>query len=172
MKQMNWFGKRLVLAMTLSALALGSVMPAAFAEHGNWGGRGASKEQRQAQMQAMLDELGLSGQQKQELKSIMEARRQGKREKHEALRAKRKQLMDMMRSGSSSKEDALRLQREISEQQNALMADHINSAYRIREVLTPEQYQKFQAKMEAKRSKMKGHRRGDKGPEGGPGGPQ
>lgn len=103
-------------------------------------------------------QLGLSPQQKQKLQSLLKSGQQNGKGNRQALMQKRQQLMEMIRSGSGSKQQALALHREITQQQNRLMEQRIGMIYDIKSVLTPEQFEKFQAMM-----KQKQHMGGGKG---------
>jgi Spy/CpxP family protein refolding chaperone len=51
-------------------------------------------------------------------------------------------MMQMIKTGSGNRAQALALHREIAQQQGALMESRINFLYDLKEILTPEQFEK------------------------------
>lgn len=181
MTGLNQYAKLGVL--TLLLLGIGSVTPLAQAQtfqnqlfqlaqatqtgQGFGQGRFQNREagQNRPQGAGPLADLNLSDQQKEQLKTIMQQRKNGKQQMQD-LQAKRQQLKQMIQSGSGTKEQAIALEQQINQQHSSLAQQRINNIYAIKSILTPEQFQKFQAKM-AQRKAGGGQGGGFRGRQGG-----
>lgn len=111
----------------------------------------------------MMSQLNLSKEQREKMQALMQKNRGAGQESRQALMQKREQLRTMMQSGSGSKEQAKALLGEINKLQSAQMSHRIDMMYEMKSILTPEQFQKFQATMQQKRGQMKGQGQGQGG---------
>jgi Spy/CpxP family protein refolding chaperone len=126
----------------------------------NSGEAGAPKKEYMLEKEELLSQLNLTPQQKIQLKTLMDSRRQSSGDYQDIWR-KRKDLMEMIHSGKGSKEQALSMHREIAQQQNASMEKRIAMIYEVRSILTPEQFDKFHSLMK-ERFHHGGHGHGGK----------
>ena len=101
--------------------------------------------------------LGLTEEQRTKMKAIreeakarMEASRGELKAKHEALR----QELDAEKPDRAKAESIVK---EISSLEEKMALGRVDMVFKIREVLTPEQYKKLQAFHEKKRAEMKAH---------------
>lgn len=131
-------------------------------EQGNPGRMGAGREQQGPGR--MLEELGLSPEQKEKLKAMMEKNHAQHKAGRQEMKQQRQQLMTMIKSGSGSKQEAMALHRQIAQRQNAMMEQHIGTIYDMKAILTPQQFEKFQTLMAQKHQNRMGGRPHGKGP--------
>jgi Spy/CpxP family protein refolding chaperone len=116
------------------------------------GPHGGGGQEGQGPAGGFMAQLGLTDQQREQLKTLMQSNRQQNQGAMQALQAKRQQLKQMVVSGSGSKQQALALHQEISQQQSVLMASRISMIYDIRAILSPQQFEQFRSMMQQHRA--------------------
>ena len=117
------------------------------------GQKGKDGQERGGAM-GFLKDLNLSEEQREKLKTMM----QDGREKSQALREKSKgryrAMMDYMADPSATEAKALEMQRDIQADQAKMSELRIQSWFKMRSVLTPEQLQQVQAKFKEHQTQM------------------
>jgi Spy/CpxP family protein refolding chaperone len=115
--------------------------------------KGQAGQERGGAM-SFLKDLNLSEEQREKLKTMM----QEGREKNHALREKSKgryrAMMDYMADPAATEAKALEMQRDIQADQAKMSELRIQSWFKMRSVLTPEQLQQVQAKFKEHQTKM------------------
>ena len=152
-----------IIAMALSATY-------AYAE-GPGGGQGFNRdemrEKRQARMDEMFGELGLSPEQKEKLKAHrMQNQGQGK-VAVEKIKAKKDEMRKELQSPNLNEQRVRQLQNEIRSLKAQQDDARLKRILEVREILTPTQFSKFQEFKEKNRGNRRGKLGGQKGPKWG-----
>lgn len=90
----------------------------------------------------MLEELGLTEEQKQKIKELQGGFQESSGNKRDAMRALHEKMKNAM-EGSASDEELMNLHEEMQKAQWDVKTDHFKQMLKIRGVLTPEQRKKF-----------------------------
>lgn len=93
--------------------------------------------------QMMLRQLGLSAEQNQKVRAIMEEGRSQSQALHQQLKSKRQAFMQYMHSSSASESRALSLMEEMNALQRQLSELRVRTWFKVRTNLTPEQLQRL-----------------------------
>jgi periplasmic protein CpxP/Spy len=112
----------------------------------------------------MMEQLGLSAEQKQKVKALMEQGKSQSQALNQQLKTKRQAMMQYLQSPNASEATARSMNAEISDIQKNLSELRLKTWFGMRSILTPEQLQKL--------NQMKGKRPGShmgQGNEGGGG---
>lgn len=109
------------------------------------------KEMKQ-KMDNMMKEIGITPEQKQKLDAIKEESRSKSEPVLKCLMEKKRAQMQYLMTPQANKDQALAQEKEISRLQEQLAEIRINSIFEMKNVLTPEQQQKF-AEIQQKRMK-------------------
>ena len=170
-------GKILARGMVVSVFALAAILLAesAFGQFGGFGGggrrgRGPGGKDKIGMRGAMVAEfLGLTEAQQTDIKKIRTAARDQSKPIREQLRANRKALGEAVKAGDTTRIDTLAT--EQGKLQGQLVAIGANTRLDVKNVLTPEQQQKwtsFQEKRKTRREERRQRRHQRRG--GAPGG--
>jgi Spy/CpxP family protein refolding chaperone len=100
-------------------------------------------------MADLADELNLSEKQKEELKAKKQEHREAMKKLHEALREKKIELREELEKPDSNKKRIAFLASETKELMGKLVDINIKNILGVKEVLTPEQFEKFMDMHEA-----------------------
>lgn len=113
--------------------------------HGS-GGQTPGKEAAHADRhQQMMKELGLSPEQGQKVKSVMEQGRAQSKALREQLKAKRQAMMQYLQNPKATESGARSLNGDINDLQRQLSEIRLKTWFNLRAHLNPEQLQKLQA---------------------------
>lgn len=153
------FMKILLPALLILGLSLGH------AQDEEQGRRGKKRHRGGGKMMRMMKELDLTEEQRNKIKQLREANKVGdpKIEREEVKKLKTKLKEEM--KGNGSKESILSLFDQIQTAMNAKKRRRLEMVLSIREILTPEQREKFQ-QIRQKRKGKKGNRKGRGGRRG------
>lgn len=137
---------RKFLLPALCALALGAAgfaaSPAdaqAMAHRGP--GMAAGQDQ---QMDRLFNQLGLTDDQKAQIKAIRHKNMEANKPLRESLRTKHQELFALLKKPEANKDQAIAKQREINGLMNQLAESRINAWFEARAVLTPDQLKKLE----------------------------
>ncbi len=159
---MVWFVAAAVVVPALSAYAYPPEEKAGWRQ-----GRQISEEEREARREKFHQQLGLTAEQEAQLTSGRKAHRAKMDELREALQAKRKDLADELAKPDLNTAQVNALKEEIKGLHNQQVDERVNSILAVRNILTPEQFAKFQQFGERFRERR--HNKGPRGKEFGPG---
>ncbi len=116
--------------------------------------QGRSGQPRQEE--TIFEQLNLTPEQKQRLEDNRQAQRQQAQEVIATLKDKRKNLQEILKNPSTTRSSV----REIADDIKALQAKQtdlrLDGIFSVKEILTTEQYVKFQGLMEERAEKMRG----------------
>ena len=157
-------GKILARGMVVSVFALASILLAesAFGQFAGFGGggrrgRGPGGKDRIGMRGAMVAEfLGLTEAQQADIKKIRKAARDQSKPIRRQMRANRKALGEAVKAGNTAKIDTLAT--EQGKLQGQLMAIGANTRVDVKNVLTPEQQQKWTSFQEKRKARAKERR--------------
>lgn len=150
--------KRIVLSMVIVNLTFGSCLVSAQSSQGF---SERSKEKRQ-KIESIMQELNLTPQQKAQIESQRNEQREQNKQLRTLLSEKRKELKQELEKAVSDRAQIERIAEELKEIQSQRLDQRINSILKMKEILTPEQYEKFRQKtrslMKQKGKRMNAHR--------------
>jgi Spy/CpxP family protein refolding chaperone len=156
--KMSSLNQVIISGIMLSLLFV--LTPQAFAEK-NYD-KGYDKEDWEEKVNKMHHELGLSDDQREALKSHKEEHREDMKALREQLSVKREALREEMQKDDFDAGRVRMINDEIKRLTNE-MADHrLEGILEVREILTPEQYSRFQEMKESRKDDWK-ERREDRG---------
>lgn len=168
--------KKILILATVIAVTLALSPAAAEAQYGyedsGWKEEGGPRGQRGSQGQGkgkdLMEKLGLTEEQQEALREQREGHREKIRSLMETLRDKKAQLRVELEKEEVDKEKIDSLINEIKPLLGGQIELRVEGALAMKEILTPEQYKKFQEF--AKKKRKRGQRRkgfGNKGSHGG-----
>jgi Spy/CpxP family protein refolding chaperone len=102
----------------------------------------------------IFDQLNLTPDQKQKLQTNKQAQFQEMQTVSGSLREKNRSLQEALRNPVTTRASVLGIANEVKELQAKLVDLKIDGVFLVKEILTPEQYVKFQQLMEARPGKM------------------
>ena len=124
---------------------------------------GMSDGQREKRFDAMEKELGLSKEQSEKLRAHRKAQRETGMALMQEMKAKREALRAELDKPTLDTSKVKALNEELKALHNK-MADHrLTAVLELREILTPEQFKKFQAKAQERRGQWEKNRGGRRG---------
>ncbi len=115
--------------------------------------------QRKKRQDRLMERLGITEEQKEEFKKVLNRYREQIQSITDELRRKRQLLWDKVREGNFKKGEAERLVEEISKLQKEIMLLRIRYMKQMRKILSEEQYREF-VSLGAKRRFARKMRRG------------
>jgi Spy/CpxP family protein refolding chaperone len=149
--------------MIVSAVLFGLQLagsPSVFAEKDF--GKGFDKEGWEEEVNKMQDELGLSQQQRDALKSHKVRHRQGMSGLREELKQKQQELREEMQKSDFDAGRVRMINDEIKRLHNEMSDERIEGVVEVRKILTPEQFSRFQRLKESRRDEFR-KKHGDHG---------
>lgn len=163
----------LILCIAAGGLLFASA-PACAEEKGGW----ASPEAKAKMEQAIAEgekAAGISQEQRAKIKALREEFRSQQKALWDKIKAKREALRKELDSPSPDRGRAEAIAKDMNALQGQAAMNRIDEVFKVRAILTPEQYQKLRAFHEKNkdkfREKMKGRRKDGKGPRAGGSGP-
>ncbi len=105
-------------------------------------------------------EIGLTEEQQAKLKNHRETCRTQAKQMRKSLKSYRLNLRNELGKYDSNPEEIERISSEIKNQQAQLIDHRVASILKVKEILTPEQFEQFRAKMKELREKRGGIKRG------------
>lgn len=106
----------------------------------------------------IFKELNLTKEQEAKLGEYRKQNMPEKKKSMEGLRDSRKKLMEELGKTTSDQNEINRLSSEVKRHEATLLDLHVKSILQMKEVLTPEQYQKFGDRIKEQRKKHQEHR--------------
>ena len=155
MKKVNYVHVLMAAGAALCLFAAPS-MAADNAPAGAGGGEHGMKHQK-GDMQEMDKSLGLNDEQRAKMKTIREEAKTAQEALRTQLKAKNDAIRQELDGATPDRAKAEAMVKEVSALEQQLGLARIDTVFKIRAVLTPEQYQKLQAMHEKKRAEMKEH---------------
>ena len=122
--------------------------------------KGEYKERMKEKREKFAEELGLTDEQKEEMKELKETSREKKKELRQGLKEKRGELRNELNVYDSNTRKVRSLVSEVKDLQGELIDLRVQSIMDTKEILTEEQFGKFTAKM--KKHKGQRGRKGNK----------
>jgi Spy/CpxP family protein refolding chaperone len=104
-------------------------------------------EQKQEKLDRMIEMLGLSNEQVEELKAHRQARKESNEKLHLALREQKEELRDELDKPESDNARIKKIADSIKKIQSEMVDERIKGILEIKAILTPEQYAKFKEKV-------------------------
>jgi len=151
---------KLSVKMTVLGAVVGLLVagPTAYAFHGGENSEGfrEARFKKRGGPERMYKELGLSQEQKDKLKARREADKEQDKALREQLRTKMKTLHDEIAKPETDRAAVDQEVAEINEIKGQLFSRRIDGLFRMKEVLTPEQFTKLQCKHDGKMAKKQG----------------
>ncbi len=168
---MNQKTKRVVFVAVVFSLMSSPLVFAASPERG-WGGKRDIMGKMGNRHEKLFEELNLSEEQKKKLDENKNKYRDQHKALMDQLKEKRALLQKELQNESLDKPKILQIQNDLKTLENQMSDQRLQGVLDVREILTADQYKKFQSRMEEKMGEMKdrwekrrvGNRRG---PEGG-----
>ena len=108
--------------------------------------KGEYKEKVMEKREKILDELGLTDEQKEEMTRLRKANGKKKKETRAALKEKKKELRKELERYDSDTRKVSGLAADIKELQGALIDTRVSSIIDTKSILTKEQFEKFTEK--------------------------
>jgi len=154
------------LAAMVASTSLAYAMPMEEEHAGEKSGKGGEKGEK---FQAIMEKLDLTQEQKDQLKEHREARQEETKELKEELKANRKTLHEELKKYDSDRGVIAATLSKVNDLQGKLMQEKTESFLQMKEILTPEQFQKMSELKDAQRAKKGKKGKGDgSGPRKGP----
>ena len=119
----------------------------------------AQHRSSESRRQKMMDELGLSADQKTKINTVRQHRRNKVRPMMEQLKAKRRSLQAYLQSPNATPGEARARQQELSRLEAQLQDQRLQTWFEIRQVLSAEQLQQIQAKRQQRMASRQGQQR-------------
>ncbi len=153
---MRKIGKKVVVLAVVSLLAI----PLAYAE--SLGGHGECARGEGKHKDVFGEELGLSAEQKEQIKQHREENKGAVKELHQQLKAKRDQLKVELDKPASDEGKISLIVEEIKALEGQMIEYRVDRILEMKEILTPEQYQKLQEKKESRKKEWMKNKSGRK----------
>ena len=134
------------LAMAFLAVGLAHAQP-----------QGTAKEKFSQKKEQMFKELNLTPEQQKKLDENREVQRLEMEKLHNALKEKQAKLQEELKNSAVSKATLEPLVNEIKSLQAKLIDNRVNGILAVKEILTPEQFAKFQQMHEKNKENRKEH---------------
>ncbi len=112
-------------------------------------------EYAQKKMERLTAELGLTDEQKSEMQKLREESWEGKRELYSQLKAARKELREELKKPSSDRGKINDIVARMKDLQGEMIDNRVDHFLETKEVLTDEQFRKFQGLLKEKRDKVR-----------------
>ena len=113
----------------------------------------------EALSQKMDSALGLTPDQKTKMQALRESFTPAQKTMREDLKSKQTALREMLDSAAPDRAKADDLAREINLLQNKMMISHIDHIFKVRAILTPEQYKKLEQERKSHHKEWDGKKR-------------
>lgn len=166
------------LTKIMAVLAVAGLMaagPVAYAEDPAANPQ-TGKDFKRGGHEGFFKELNLTPEQRAKLKAQREAKKAESKAVREQMKAKMQELHTLIAKPETKRSDVNKLVNEVNALKGKMFSQMIDGVFAMKEVLTPEQFAKMEAKRGGKMSNRHGnwgkHQKGPGGPEGseGPGG--
>lgn len=142
--------------MLMISIFLSGLIPV-WSEEGKGGEGEIQKAERDAKkMEMLIKELNLSEEQAANLKKVKTEQRQKMRDLRKAMQEKRQQLREVLQKSDTTRESVNPYVLEMKDIQSRMIDERINGIFVAKELLSPEQFVKFQKVTEEWRGKHKG----------------
>jgi len=132
----------------------------ALAEEGHEFNKEEHRKEWQAKKAKMYEQLGLTEEQKQALKTHREGHRKGAKALIDQLKEKRKAFRQTLEDPNADAGAITAANNEMKALSNRLADDRLNGILEVRKILTPEQYKQFNELHKKHRKKKKDGRKG------------
>ena len=127
-------------------------------------GQGPGRFQRRGRLRHFfMNELGLSDEQKQQLRELRSASRARTREARNAIKNIREQKLSMLKSGKVSQQELLRLDEEYMQRHTPLDLERLRMQRERAALLTPEQAKRLGEFLSKMRNEIRERRRARRG---------
>jgi Spy/CpxP family protein refolding chaperone len=143
--------KMLMVAVVAGTLMAGGV----YANEENVAGNGPDQK-HEKMFEKMAKELNLTADQQAKLKANREGKRAKMQSLREAMKANRQKFQEAVKKPGATRAGVQPLIDEMKSLQGQIMDQMADGIFGAKEILTPEQFEKMQNKMEEKRKERKG----------------
>ncbi len=124
---------------------------------------GPRKEKAKKVMKKVIEELELSPEQQEQIRSSRQAHRKEVKQLRQSIGAARQGLRDELEKAEPNEVKIKSLTAKLKKLLGKQIEQRVEGVLEMREILTPEQYQEFQGKLNQGREKMKKHFQEKKG---------
>ncbi len=122
--------------------------------------KGQGQEMRR---QKMMEKFGLTPEQMAEFKTLREESKAEAKTIKEELKQKRHAMMEYMQSSDATESEALSMNQEMAQLMSRMGGLRIKTLFKMKNAMTPEQFEKFVAHRKQARQKGQGNNRGHYG---------
>jgi Spy/CpxP family protein refolding chaperone len=122
--------------------------------------QGGFKQHNDKQREGILKELNLTPEQQQKLEENRKAQREDMAKLHQAIKEEHAKLQEELKNPGVTRSTVEPLVNEIKSLQAQLIDHRINGIFAVKEILTPEQFVKFNQMMDEKMKDAQGAFRG------------
>jgi Spy/CpxP family protein refolding chaperone len=134
---------KIMAVLTVAGLMVAG--PVAYAEHEGNNSEGG-KGYKHGEGKEFFKELNLTPEQKEKLKAQREAKKESNKAAREQLKAKMQALHEAISKPGTTRADVEGLVNEVNGIKGQMFSQKIDGLFAMREILTPEQFSKMQAK--------------------------
>ena len=143
------------LTKVIAVLAVAGLMaagPVAYAASEGYGS-GPGKGYKRGEGKGFMKELNLTPEQKAQLKAQREAKKEANKALREQMKTKMQALHEAITKPETKRADVEALVSEVNTLKGQMFSQMIDGVFAMKEVLTPEQFAKMQAKHQERMSK-------------------
>ncbi|MFH0985354.1 MAG: Spy/CpxP family protein refolding chaperone [Candidatus Omnitrophota bacterium] len=152
----NKMKKVVAVLMVVGLMAVGPVAYAATEANSSEGGKGG-KQGKGPKFEEMMKDLKLTPEQKEKLKAQREAQKESNKAAREQMKTKMEALHAAIEKPGATRADVAGLVGEVNALKAQMFAQRIDGVFAMKEILTPEQFAKMEAKRKEHMGKMRKH---------------
>lgn len=141
----NKLKKVVAVLMVTGLMAAGPAAYAMFEGNSSGGGKG-DKQGKGAKFEEMMKDLNLTAEQKEKLKAQREAKKESSKAAREQMKLKMEALHAAIAKPGTTRADVTGLVSEVNALKAQMFEQKIEGLFSMKEILTPEQFTKMQAK--------------------------
>lgn len=151
----NPMTKIVAILAVIGLMGVGPVAYAATGEGGQEGGKGS--KHGKGKFEEMMKDLNLTQEQKDKLKAQREAQKESQKAAREQMKTKMEALHALIAKPGTTRADVNGLLSEVSALKDQMFTQRIDGIFAMKQILTPEQFTKMEAKRTEHMGKMRKH---------------
>jgi Spy/CpxP family protein refolding chaperone len=149
--------KRMIAVLMVTGLvAAGPSAYAMFEGNSSEGGKGG-KQGKGQKFEEMMKDLNLTSEQKEKLKAQREAHKETNKAAREQMKTKMEALHAAIEKPGATRADVAGLVSEVNALKSQMFSQRIDGVFAMKEILTPDQFAKMEAKRKEHMGKMRKH---------------